>query len=40
MRKIIRTQDWGYEVRAALEKLLSLESLPEFIIIETVEDEE
>jgi len=38
MRRVLETSDFGYNLRRALEILLEMESLPKFIIIETVEE--
>lgn len=39
MRKIIETNDLGWEARETLEGLLNVSRLPKLIIIETVEED-
>jgi len=38
MRRVLDTSDFGWMLRDSFESLLGVESLPKFIIIETVEE--
>lgn len=38
MRKIIDMQNYTWEIEDTLKKLLNVQSLPRFIIIETIEE--